>query len=83
MAFFRFSFSSFVEDIRETNVRRWSDKSLLMIPVFADVSKIKFFNMLSIKVTVSDITLVCLVIIGMKPCEKMLKTFSFDKGKAE
>ena len=49
---------------RETNTGKWSDTSLLMIPFlsFNEVSKIKFVNILSIKETVLDVTLVGFVV---------------------
>ena len=51
---------------RETNTGKSSDTSLLMIPFlsFYEVSKIKFVNILSIKETVLDVTLVGFVIKG-------------------
>ena len=57
----------------ETNTGKWSNKSLLMIPFlsFNEASKIKFVNVLSIKGTVSDVTLVGFVIKGMQPCAKI------------
>ena len=44
-----------------------------MIPFlsFNEVSKTKFVNILSIKETVLDVTLVGLVIKGMQPCAKI------------
>ena len=44
-----------------------------MIPFlsFNEVSKIKFVNILSIKETVLDVTLVGFVIKGMQPCAKI------------
>ena len=50
----------FDEEFRETNTGKWSDTSLVMIPFlsFNEVSKIKFVNILSIKETIFDVTLV-------------------------
>ena len=50
----------FGEEFRETNTGKWSDTSLVMIPFlsFNEVSKIKFVNILSIKETIFDVTLV-------------------------
>ena len=58
---------------RETNTGKWSDTSLLMIPFlsFNEESKIRFVNILSIKDTVLDVTLVGFVIKGMQPCAKI------------
>ena len=58
---------------RETNTGKWSDTSLLMIPLlsFNEESKIRFVNILSIKDTVLDVTLVGFVIKGMQPCAKI------------
>ena len=44
-----------------------------MIPFlsFNEAPKIKFVNILSIKETVSDVTLVEFVIKGMQPCAKI------------
>ena len=58
---------------RETNTGKWSDTSLLMIPFlsFNEVSKIKFVNILSIKETVLDVTVVSFVINGMQPWAKI------------
>ena len=57
----------------ETNTGKWSNTSLLMIPFlsFNEASKIKFVNILSIKETVSDVTLVEFVIKGTQPCAKI------------
>ena len=57
----------------ETNTGKWSNTSLLMIPFlsFNEAPKIKFVNILSIKETVSDVTLVEFVIKGMQPCAKI------------
>ena len=50
----------FGEEFRGTNTGKWSDTSLVMIPFlsFNEVSKIKFVNILSIKETIFDVTLV-------------------------
>ena len=56
----RYSLWIFDGEHRERNTGKWSDTSLLMIPFlsFNKVSKIKFVNILSIKETVLDVTLV-------------------------
>ena len=57
----------FDNEFRETNTGKWSHASLLKTRFlsFNDVPKIKFVNILSIKETVLDATLVGLVIKGM------------------
>ena len=64
---FWFSWWSFGEEFKEKNTGKWSDTSLLMIPFLSynEVAKIKFVNILSIKGTAFDVTLVGLVIKGM------------------
>ena len=58
---------------RERSTGKWSDTWFLMIPFlsFNEVSKIKFLNILSIKETGLDVTLVGFVIKRMQPCAKI------------
>ena len=65
---FWYSLWTFDGEHRETNTGNQSDTSFLMIPflIFNEVSKIKFVNILSIKETVLDVTLVGFVIKGMQ-----------------
>ena len=71
----------FDEEFRETNTEKWSDTSLVMIPFlsFNEVSKIKLVNILSIKETIFNVTLVGFVIKRMQPCAK--EQFRVNCGK--